>query len=205
VAADVMNSEPGEPPLPQAYVPLAQQPVRSLTFFVRTRSLDPVVAAARQEVGRLDPQQPLYDVKTMDRAFFEELASNRVITGLFIVFAVVALGLAVIGLYGLISYTVSQRTREIGVRVALGAARADILRMILGQGVRMAVPGLGLGVLLGLVLARMMAGALMGVSATDPLTFTVLPLALGLVTLAATAIPARRAARCDPAVVLRGD
>lgn len=110
-----------------------------------------------------------------------------------------------IGLYGLISYTASQRTREIGVRVALGAARADILRMILGQGARLAAFGLAFGVLLGLGLARMMAGALVGVSGTDPLTFTVVPLALGLVTLAATAIPARRAARCDPAVVLRGD
>ena len=168
VAADVMNAEIGEPPRPQAYVPFEQQPTRTLTLLVRTESLDPTIAAARREVAQLDPEQPLYDVKTMERAFFEELASNRVITGLFIVFAGVALGLAAVGLYGLISFTVSQRTREIGVRVALGADRRQILRMVLGQGLRIAGLGLALGLLLGLGLSRVMASVLVGVSPTDP-------------------------------------
>ncbi|MGH2626153.1 MAG: FtsX-like permease family protein, partial [Anaerolineales bacterium] len=205
VAADVMNTEPGEPARPQAYVPFEQQPSRAMTVFVRTSSLDPVVAAARREVAQLDPEQPLYDVKTMQRVFFEELASNRVITGLFAVFAGVALGLATLGLYGLISYTVSQRRREIGVRVALGACRRDILRLVLSQGLRLVALGLGAGLLLGLGLARVMASALAGVSATDPLTFTVVPLVLGLVALLATAIPARRAAGYDAALVLRAE
>ena len=173
----MLNAEPGEPPRPQAYVPFEQQPARALT---RARAhqrawirWSPPRPGARSP--ELDPEQPLYDVKTMERAFFETLASNRVITGLFAVFAAVALGLATVGLYGLISYTVSQRTREIGVRVALGAEPRDILRLVLGQGLRLAALGLALGLLLGFGLARVMASALVGVSATDPLTFTVVP------------------------------
>jgi predicted permease len=205
VARNVLNSDPGQPPVPQVYLPFAQQPARELVFLIRTGSLDPVVAAARREVARLDPQLPLYDVKTMDRALFEALASNRVITGLFAVFAAVALGLATVGLYGLISYSVAQRTREIGVRVALGARRADILRLVLGQGLRLAAGGLALGLVVGLGLSRVMASALVGVSATDPLTFTVVPAVLALVAVVATTLPARRAARTDPAVVLRAE
>ncbi len=205
VAGNVMNADPSEPPRPEAYVLFEQHPLRGLTFLVRTARPDEAAAAARRELAQLDPDQPLYDVKTLQRAFFEALASTRIITGLFGVFAAVALGLAALGLYGLISYTVSQRTREIGVRVALGARRQDILRMVLGQGLRLVALGLGFGLLVGLGLSRAMASILMGVSATDPLTFTVVPLVLGLVALVATAIPARRAARCDPAVVLRSE
>jgi putative ABC transport system permease protein len=205
VARDVLNAQVGEPSLPQAYVPFEQQPVRGLTVFVRTSDVDAAAAAARAALREIDPLQPLYDVKTMERALFEDLASNRVITGLFAVFAAVALGLATVGLYGLISYTVSQRTREIGVRVALGARRGDILGLVLGQGARLLGLGLAAGLLLGLALSRVMASALVGVSATDPVTFTVVPLALAAVALAATAIPARRASRYDPAAVLRAE
>jgi putative ABC transport system permease protein len=205
VARDVLNTRPGEPPRPEVYVPFAQQPARALSVLVRTTNVEAVTAEARREVARLDPQQPLYDVKTLERAFFETMASDRIITGLFAVFAAVALGLATLGLYGLISYTVSQRRREIGVRLALGAPRGSIVRLVLGQGVRLVVIGLAIGLLLGLGLSRVMASALVGVSATDPLTFTVVPAILGLVALAATAIPARRAARFDPAGVLRAE
>jgi putative ABC transport system permease protein len=100
---------------------------------------------------------------------------------------------------------VSQRTREIGVRIALGADRRSILRLVLAQGLRLAAGGLAVGLLLGFGLSRVMASLLVGVSATDPLTFTLVPIALGLVALVATAVPARRAAGCDPAVVLRGE
>jgi putative ABC transport system permease protein len=200
-----MNAQPGEPSMPQAYLPWEQPPARAMTLLVRTTSLDPVVAAARQEVARIDPQQPLFDVKTMHRAFFEDLASNRVLTGLFALFAAVALTLASIGLYGLVSFTVSQRTREFGVRLALGAGRGDILRLVLRQGLRPAAIGLAAGLLLGLGLARLMASFLVGVSATDPITFTLVPVTLAAVALLATAIPARRAARYDPAAVLRSE
>jgi ABC-type antimicrobial peptide transport system permease subunit len=125
--------------------------------------------------------------------------------GMFLLFAGVALGLAVMGLYSLVSYVVSQRTREMGVRLALGATRADVTRLVLGQGARLVAAGLALGLLLGLALARAMAGALGAVSPTDAVTFTVVPVLLATVALVATAVPARRAARVAPTAVLRTD
>ena len=202
VAKDVLNTYFGQPTLPQVYVPLDQHPVRTLAFLVRTDRPETVVAAARREVVQLDPDQPLYDVKTMEQAFFEYLSGDRLITGMFVLFASVALGLAGLGLYSLISYLVSRRTREIAVRVALGATRADVLRLVLGQGARLVLAGLGLGLLLGLGLARVMAGALVGVSSTDFVTFTFVPLLLCAVGFLAAAVPARRAARLAPAAVL---
>ena len=181
------------------------KPGRELTFLVRTSNVGRAVAAVRGAVLRLDPLQPLYDVKTIERGLFEAMAGNRVVTGLFAAFAAVALGMATVGLYGLVSYGVSQRAREIGVRVALGATRRDIVHLVVGQGLRLIALGLGLGLLLGLGLSRVMASTLVGVSATDPVTFAVVPVVLGLVALAATAIPARRAARADPAIALRAE
>ena len=207
VSADVINENPEEPARPHAYLPLRQQPTRTLTFFVRGEPLEPIVAAARREVTRLDPDQPLYDVKTMERALFEELAGDRVVTGLFIVFALVALSLATVGLYGLVSYLVSQRSREIGVRLALGARRSDVLRLVIGQGSRFILAGLVIGLALGLAMARVMASGLLGlgISPHDPVTFTVVPAVLVLVSFLATLLPARRAARVDPASVLRSE
>jgi predicted permease len=205
VAGNVLNAEPGRPHLPQAFVPFDQEPARTMVVLVRTSRTDAIVSAARRELAELDPEQPLYDVKTMEQAFFEALASDRVVTGMFFVFACVALGLATVGLYSLISYLVSQRTREIGVRVALGANRTDVVRMVLGQGTRLLGTGLGVGWLMGLGLGQAMAGALAEVSPSDPLTFTLVPVLLAVVGLAATAVPARRAARVDPATVLRAE
>jgi putative ABC transport system permease protein len=207
VSANVANEDLGSPPRPEVYVSLLQQPSRVLTFFVRGEPLSPIVDAARREVARLDPDQPLYDVKTMERAFFEELASDRVVTGLFAVFALVALTLATVGLYGLISYAVSQRSREIGVRLALGARRSDVLRLVMGQGGRLVLVGLVAGLAIGLVMARLMASGLLGVGVSphDPLTFTLVPTVLVVVSLVATLVPARRASRLDPASVLRSE
>jgi ABC-type antimicrobial peptide transport system permease subunit len=119
------------------------------------------------------------------------------------VFAALALGLASLGIYGVISYLVGQRTQEIGVRLALGAKRVDVLRLILGEGMRMAALGLAAGLLASLGLTRLMAGLLFGVSATDPLTFVSVAALLAIVALAACYIPARRAMRVDPIVALR--
>jgi putative ABC transport system permease protein len=205
VAADVLNTDPGQPTLAEAYLPLAQQPVRSLVFLVRTDRTDLTVAAARRDLAALDPRLPLYDIKTMEQAFFEGLASDRVVTGMFILFASVALGLAILGLYSLIAYLVSQRTREMAVRIALGAKRSDVLRLVLGQGARLVAVGLAPGLLVGWALGRVMAGMLAGVSATDLPTFTLAPAGLAVVAMLASAVPAQRAARVEPARVLRGE
>jgi putative ABC transport system permease protein len=139
----------------------------------------------------------------MDEIISESLATQRVSLILLGAFAVLALGLASSGIYGVISYVVQQRTQEIGVRMALGAKRYDVLRLILAEGMKMA----GIGVVVGLAaafgLTRLMASLLFGVSATDPLTFTVVAVVLAIVALAACYIPARRAMRVDPMVALR--
>jgi ABC-type antimicrobial peptide transport system permease subunit len=141
--------------------------------------------------------------QTMDEIIFDSLASQRFSMAVFGIFAALALALASVGIYGVISYLVQQRTQEIGVRVALGAKRSDVLRLILGEGMRMAGAGviLGLGVSFGLT--RLMASLLFGVSATDPLTFAAVALLLAGVALAACYLPARRAMRVDPMVALR--
>jgi predicted permease len=205
VAADVLNTEPGQPNQAQAYVPFGQKPVRNLTVLIRTDSPDAIVATARREVARLDPEQPLYDVKTMEQALFEAEASDRVIMGMFILFATVALGIGTLGLYSLVSYLVSQRTREMGVRVALGASRSDIMRLVLRRGAGLVAAGMVLGLPVGLGLARVMAGVLSGVSPTDAVTFTLVPLTLGAVGLLATVVPARRASRVPPTLALRAE
>jgi ABC-type antimicrobial peptide transport system permease subunit len=179
--------------------------VRALTVFLRTDPAGAAVAAARQEVARLDPEQPLYDVKSMERALFEAQASDRVIMGMFVLFASVALGIGVLGLYSLVSYLVSQRLREMGVRVALGATRSDIVRLVLTRGAALVAAGLALGLPVGLGLGRVMAGVLAGVSPTDAVTFTLLPLSLGAVGLVATVVPALRASRVPPTLALRSE
>jgi putative ABC transport system permease protein len=205
VAADVLNTEPGQPALAQVYLPLDQEPTRTLAFLVKTASTDATVTAARREVAALDPEQPLYDVKTMEQALFEGLASDRVIMGMFVLFASVALGLAVLGLYSLMSYAVSQRTREIAVRVALGARQTDVLTLVVRQGATLLLAGVGPGLLLGLGFGRMLTGILAGVSPTDATTFILVPLILGAVGLLATVVPARRAAGVQPATLLRSE
>jgi predicted permease len=204
VAGDVINTDP-DLTAPQAYLPFAQRPVRALTVFLRTDPAGAAVAAARQEVARLDPEQPLYDVKSMERALFEAQASDRVIMGMFVLFASVALGIGVLGLYSLVSYLVSQRLREMGVRVALGATRSDIVRLVLTRGAALVAAGLALGLPVGLGLGRVMAGVLAGVSPTDAVTFTLLPLSLGAVGLVATVVPALRASRVPPTLALRSE
>ena len=186
------------------YFSYQQIPVTENSILIRTDG-DPqaLVAALRNQVMQIDPEQPIFDVLTMSQMvdrFVAQPRFNMVLLGLF---AGLALLLASIGIYGVVSYSVSQRTREIGVRMALGARPADVLRMVLGQGAKLAGFGLLAGVIASLAVTRFLASMLFGVSATDPLTFFSIALLLTAVTLLASYIPARRATRVDPIEALR--
>jgi len=141
--------------------------------------------------------------QTMDEIISDSLAAQRFSMAVFGIFAVLALALASVGIYGVISYVVQQRTQEIGVRVALGAKRTDVLRLVLGDGMKMVGVGVAIGLMAAFGLTRLMDSLLYGVSATDPMTFTVVAVLLAIVALAACYIPARRAMRVDPMVALR--
>ncbi len=193
-------------PRPEYYLPQAQAPDFVLTTVVRTAG-DPlaIVGAVRNEVRALDSELPVYSVKTLDQYFAESVAQPRFNTLLLALFAGVAMILTAVGLYGVIAYSVEQRTREIGVRMALGAQTGDVLRLIVGQGMKLAMLGVAIGLVTALALTRLMKGLLFGVSASDPLTFAVITLLLMLVALLACWIPARRATKVDPMIALRCD
>jgi ABC-type antimicrobial peptide transport system permease subunit len=162
-----------------------------------------VMGPVRHAVRDLDPGAIVYAVETMHDVIADSFAARRLSMILLAAFAGLALALSCVGIYGVISYRVGQRTREIGVRMALGARRSDVLRMILGQGATMALVGVALGVVFALGLTRLMSNQLFGVTAHDPLTFAAVAAVLILVALAACYVPARRATRVDPMIALR--
>jgi len=177
------------------------------TFLAIRSAGDPadLVAAVRREVRAVDPDQPISDVRTMEEILGREVAPRRLQMTLLAGFAGLALLLASLGIYGVISYAVSQRTPEIGIRMALGARPRDVLGMVVGGGLRLAALGVGIGLAAALALTRVMASLLYGVSTTDPLTFVSIPLLLLAVALAASYLPARRALRVDPVAALRSE
>jgi len=162
-----------------------------------------LAGAIRQAVRDIDPHQPISDVKSMDERISESLGPQRFAANLLAVFAALAILLTAVGLYGLISYSVTQRTNEIGIRTALGAGRSDILRLVLRQGATLALAGAAAGIVAGLLLARTMQSLLYGVSPADPLSFAGAAVLLVAVALAASWLPARRATKVDPLVALR--
>jgi ABC-type antimicrobial peptide transport system permease subunit len=164
-----------------------------------------LTAAVRAELKAIDPDLPMYRVRTMEARVEESLARRRFAMLLLSVFAAVALGLAAIGVYGVMSYLVHQGTRELGIRLALGASPRGIMRLIVGSGLHIALLGVGLGLAGAWMLTRFMQSLLFGVDATDPLTFAVIPVVLAAVTLVACYLPARRATRIDPVVCLRSE
>jgi putative ABC transport system permease protein len=187
------------------YVPFAQDSGwGSMSMLVRT-TVEPasLTTAVRNEIHALDKTLPIYNVKTMRDVAAASVAPRRASMLLLTAFASVALLLAVIGIYGITAYYVTQRTHEIGVRMALGAQRADVLRLIIGQGIRLTLFGLALGMVCAFALTRVMATLLYGVKPTDPVTFAGGALLLALVALLACYIPARRATKVDPMVALR--
>ncbi|HEX6624897.1 MAG TPA: ABC transporter permease [Pyrinomonadaceae bacterium] len=191
---------------PVVYGPFQQDPDRTLSVVVRT-SADPggVFGAVRGEIRSLDPNLPVYDIRTMQQVIDRSpsIFLRRYPAFLISTFAAVALVLAVIGIYGVISYTVTQRTHEIGLRMALGAQSGDVLRMVLWQGLKLILLGLAAGLAAAFALTRLMSNLLFGVSATDPLTFTGISLLLTAVAALACYLPARRATKVDPMVALR--
>ena len=196
---------------PELYVPYRQPlfagwTVRPMYVIART-SADPAstVAIARHEIARVDRDQPISDVRTMDERIGRSLSSRRFSMVLLALFAGLALTLAAVGIYGVVAYAVTERTHEIGVRVALGAQRRDVMAMVVGQGMTMTLVGTAIGVAASAALARLMSSLLFGVSAVDPATFVAIPLLLVAVALAACYVPARRAMRVDPLQALRSE
>jgi putative ABC transport system permease protein len=190
----------------QYYVPYAQRPNNTDLFLVvRTDAADPaaLAPAVRGAVAGVDRDLPVYRVTTMEKLVAESLMQRRFAMFLFGVFAALALALAVVGLYGVMSYGVAQRTHEIGLRMALGAQSRDVLRMVVGQGMLLVAIGLGLGLVSALLLTRLMESLLFGVSAADPATYAGIALLLAAVAFLASYLPARRATKVDPMVALR--
>jgi ABC-type antimicrobial peptide transport system permease subunit len=186
------------------YVPHTQFPARALTLVTRTLGPpDALAAAVGKTVRAIDAELPLYRVRTVDSIVDRSLARRRFTMLLLSVFAAFALALASVGVYGVLAYLVSQGTREIGIRVALGATSGRVLGLVLRQGAVLACAGVAIGLAGAFVLTRFMQSLLFGVAPTDWLTFTATPAGLVLVTLAASYIPARNAARVDPTVTLR--
>ena len=189
---------------PISYWPHPELAYSGMTFAIRTKGEATAVAAAAREVIRnLDPEQPVADVRTMDSLIGKSVARQRFNTLLLTIFAGVAALLAAVGIYGVMAFSVAQRTHEIGVRMALGAQKRDVLRLVIKRGMTLALSGVAIGVIASLALTRLMTTLLFDVGATDPLTFVGVPLLLALIALLACYLPARRAAKVDPMVALR--
>jgi predicted permease len=189
---------------PQYYLPYAQALITNAYLVVRTNG-DPatVQAGIDSAIRSLDKSVPVYQTSTMEEYLHKSAAQPRFQTFLLSCFAVIALALAAIGLYGLLSYMVVQRTLEIGLRMALGAQRGDVLRMIVQRGLRLSLSGVGLGIAASLVLTRLISGMLFEVRPTDPITFAATAALLVIVSTAASGAPAFRASRLDPMKTLR--
>jgi predicted permease len=205
IVGDIHETTLAEPPVPTMYLPVSQSPgTDGGSFVVRSENAGAVSAnSIRRALIQLDPLHPPGDVKTMDQTVSSSLTDWRFRAILLSVFSALALFIATIGVYGVISYSVAQRTHEIGIRMALGAERRDVLRLVLGQGARLALAGVLVGVAVALGLTRLMADMLYGVKASDPLTFAATATLLLLVAVVACYVPARRAMRVDPMVALR--
>jgi predicted permease len=195
----------GEDPKAFFYRPLLQEYQPGVQLIVRTAGNQPIGDALRHGVRTLDPRMALTGLETLEQHMQLPLFPARAAGLLLGVFGLLALSLALVGLYGVMSYSVAQRTREIGVRMALGARRVDVLRLIVGQGLRLTVTGMAIGLLASIAVARVLSSVLYGISSTDPFSFFLVGLLLTLVATIASYIPARWATRVDPMRALRTD
>jgi putative ABC transport system permease protein len=194
----------GEEPQPLVYLPLAQNYSPAATLQVRTSGRpEALISTVRAQVQSLDTNLALTNVQTIGELIGQGLWAPRMGAALLAVFGGIALILAVIGVYGVLSYSVNQQTREIGIRMAMGAQTSGVLRLIVGQGMRLAAAGLGLGLLVAFAAMRLLGSLLFGVSAHDPLTFAAVSTVLAVAAVLACYIPARRATKVDPIIALR--
>jgi putative ABC transport system permease protein len=205
VVSDMRRQGPEREPIPQMFVSLAQNPPRSVDILIRSTSDDPLAlgAALRAAVRRVEKNAPIYGVSPLEQQLGTYLTQRRFQTSLLTGFAIVALLMAAVGIYGLIQYSVATRTQEIGLRQAIGARPGDIFRMILGEGLMLSLAGLALGLVGVWSLGRLGSSLLFGVTASDPLTFISVSLLLTAVALAACYVPARRAMLVEPMAALR--
>jgi putative ABC transport system permease protein len=210
VAADVHHWAADVDIEPTAYYPYTQVPVQflpllegNMSIAVRSQNSSGLLSSIRTALGEVDKTVPVYDVKGMEEMVVDSSSLRRFDMWLIGTFAGLALALAAVGIYGVIAYAVSQRTREIGIRIALGAQRTDVLRLIMGQGAKLAFAGVIAGLFGGFLLSRLMSSLLFGVSPRDWATFSVVPWIVLALILAGCYIPARRATRVDPIIALR--
>jgi predicted permease len=205
IARDSKYNFIGEEPTPYIYQSTRQVYQPQLSLFVKAAQPAAVLGTVRGEVQQLDRNLPLTGVFTLAEIFGQALWAPRMAASLLLVFAALSLVLSVIGIYGVMAYAVSQRTRELGIRMALGASRTDVLRLVVAQGLRLTLMGVAFGLVASFAVTRLITSLLYSVSPTDVVTFTVVPLLLAVAALAASYLPALRATRIDPMTALRYD
>jgi putative ABC transport system permease protein len=207
IVANVRRSDADQRTMPQVYVPSPLLPERAMAIVVRTESDDPTlsVQAIRAQAAAVEPDEPIFDAASMEQVLFNDQASLYSLAGLLGAIAFVALCLAGVGIYGVVSYMVTQRTREIGLRMALGARPGTVLRMVIRHAARPVAGGGLLGVPAAVVLVYAMSGVFSLIDVRDPANYIGVALAISIVAAAATYVPARRAARIDPLLALRNE
>jgi putative ABC transport system permease protein len=206
VVEDTHTNRPDEAPPRTIYLAAAQTAPAAMTFVVRAeRDPGALAGAARSAIAGIDPDQPIYSVQTYERIIEFNIGGEIIIAQLLGIFAVIALLLAVVGVYGVLAYSVTQRTRELGIRGALGADRGDLVRMVVRQGTVLGVVGVGIGLVLAALSSRALSVFLFGISALDPLVFAAVTAALLMAAVTASWLPARRAAAVEPIVALRAE
>jgi len=206
VAKDVKNRSLSESPRPLLYLPLLQD-YRSNMIVVARTSMNPQQAfhGVQTAVSSLDTGMPMFDVETFEQHIGVSLFLQRMAATLLTIFGLLALSLAALGLYGVMAYSVSQRTRELGIRISIGAKQRDVLKLVLGQTLVLATIGIAAGLVTAMAVTRFAASLLYGVSPADPATFALIAVLLLVVSLAAGYFPARRATRIDPMIALRSE